>query len=771
MADHLRRPGAANTSGTIREPIEPRHLGQASLSPAGSFEAGSFQTFELGYTAGKFGIDDSGALRICFRFAADMSLPQLERPEAPGYTTVRASNNAVLQVRFDIKGNVRPWDKTLWIKVVNGYLKAGDTITVTFGDRSGGSPGMRLQTFCEDRFEFRVLVDPIATFNFQPLPQQPHVRIVPGPPVRYVAVLPTLRRTGEPFSLCLKGEDRWGNPSDQCHAAFRLRPSRPVVNLPERVALEPRRYAARVEGLSVREPGDLTIDLLADGDTVVARSGPLRIVQDGDLVHFWGDLHGQSEETIGTGSARAYFAFARDRAFLDATCHQGNDFQMTQDFWEELNALTAEFDETGRFVCIPGYEWSGNTGMGGDRNILFPEEGRRIRRSSHALVEDRSDLWSDCHTAGELFEALAGAGEWDTVVMAHCGGRYADIGLAHDGRFETSVEAHSAWGTFEWLVQDAFEMGYRLGIVANSDGHKGRPGASYPGASSFGAIGGLTCFLTGELSRGAILDCLRQRRHYATTGGPGGRMVIDVRAHFDQPATRYPTDPRFGEVPGEPVRTALMGDIIHLPSGEVEFEVDVLAASGIERLDLFNGVELIETVRPYGPDDLGRRVRVLFEGAAYRGRSRQVLWDGSATVTGNRIVECRPINFFNPDKRLERSSEDAVRWQALTTGNVVGFDLLLAERTAGTLELTAGPVTTAIEIAQIGLDDHVIDRSGVLPKLVRVFRLPDRNETASLRLSRRVPLRSGGDNPLFIRLAQEDGTRGWTSPIYVFRNG
>ena len=73
------------------------------------------------------------------------------------------------------------------------------------------------------------------------------------------------------------------------------------------------------------------------------------------------------------------------------------------------------------------------------------------------------------------------------ICWAQCGGRYADIVMAHDGRLEKSVEVHSAWGTFEWLVEDAFRMGYRVGIVGNSDGHKGRPGASYPGAGWFGA--------------------------------------------------------------------------------------------------------------------------------------------------------------------------------------------------------------------------------------------------------------------------------------------
>ena len=34
--------------------------------------------------------------------------------------------------------------------------------------------------------------------------------------------------------------------------------------------------------------------------------------------------------------------------------HQGNDFQITTPFWEELNRLTREYNEDGRFVIYPG---------------------------------------------------------------------------------------------------------------------------------------------------------------------------------------------------------------------------------------------------------------------------------------------------------------------------------------------------------------------------------------------------------------------------------
>ena len=87
-------------------------------------------------------------------------------------------------------------------------------------------------------------------------------------------------------------------------------------------------------------------------------------------------------------------------------------------------------------------------------------------------------------------------------MFAHIGGRYADIKMAHDARLERSVEVHSDWGTFEWLLHDALEQGYRVGILANSDGHKGRHGASHPGASLFGAYGGLSCLLAPELTPG-----------------------------------------------------------------------------------------------------------------------------------------------------------------------------------------------------------------------------------------------------------------------------
>ncbi len=748
-------------------PIDPKALGSARLIPDGAVEAGSWQTFELIYTVGRYGIDDSGALRVCFRYAADHTKPQFTDPKAPGYTVIKASNNAVLECRFDPKGNVRPFDQTIYVKVVNGYMKEGDTITIVFGDTSGGSPGMRVQTFVEDTFEFRVLVDPIATYNFQSLPHVPTIPIVSGPPARYVLTMPTLRRAGEPFAIGLKAEDVWGNPSNRSDATFAFVSSLPVEGLPPIASIGRGNSFLRLEGLKAAEAGRLELAAVDEnGDTV---AGPQRmvVVESVELLPFWADFHAQSEETIGTGSAERYFAFCRDEAHLDVASHQGNDFQITQAFWDRLNAITAQTNVPGQFVTLPGYEWSGNTALGGDRNVFFTTEGRPMRRSSHALTPDRSDVGFDCTTAGELFGSLAAAKE-DVICFAHCGGRYADISVAHDIRIETAVEVHSSWGTFEWLLNDALTLGYRVGVVCNSDGHKGRPGAEYPGASQFGAIGGLTCLLIPELSREAVVVGLRKRHHYGTTGGPNGRLHLLVEAALD--ARLCDRGPALGGHSTEDVSRLMMGDIAETDANSAEISIEVTAAVGVERIDIFNGLDKVASTRNYGSGDLGNRVRVLMEGAAYRGRFRQVNWNGTASVGGASIEEAQPINFFNPDRVLEQSGSDGLSWKLITTGNFGGFDAWLDDLSGAAISIKTPLIEAEADLGELGLEEKVwAAEGGPLPRLLRLLRLPDARLAPTMEVNRTVSLQGGRDNAIYVRVALEDGTLAWSSPIYLLK--
>jgi hypothetical protein len=168
-------------------------------------------------------------------------------------------------------------------------------------------------------------------------------------------------------------------------------------------------------------------------------------------------------------------------------------------------------------------------------------------------------------------------------------------------------------------------------------------------------------------------------------------------------------------------------------------------------------------------DDLGNRIRVIWEGAEYRGRFRQVIWDGTATLSDNRIADAAPINFFNRDKTLDRIGDSGLEWRALTTGNIGGFDMWVDDPYGGTLKIETPLVKCGVPLEEIGLEDEIFDRSGVLPRYLKIFRLPAENAHRALKFSRRIGLRADADNPLFIRLTQEDGTLAWTSPIYLIR--
>ena len=72
---------------------------------------------------------------------------QTTDPSAPNYVTATSSSGVPLTVEYRGRGAAaRPRWKSLTVNVTGGYLREGDVITVVFGDTSGGSPGMRVQT-------------------------------------------------------------------------------------------------------------------------------------------------------------------------------------------------------------------------------------------------------------------------------------------------------------------------------------------------------------------------------------------------------------------------------------------------------------------------------------------------------------------------------------------------------------------------------------------------------------------------------------------------
>ena len=59
---------------------DPVLYGHVDLRPKGAFEVRSPQTFRLIYTVGRYGLDDTGGIRVVFRFVGDWGALQTTDP-------------------------------------------------------------------------------------------------------------------------------------------------------------------------------------------------------------------------------------------------------------------------------------------------------------------------------------------------------------------------------------------------------------------------------------------------------------------------------------------------------------------------------------------------------------------------------------------------------------------------------------------------------------------------------------------------------------------
>jgi hypothetical protein len=300
--------------------------------------------------------------------------------------------------------------------------------------------------------------------------------------------------------------------------------------------------------------------------------------------------------------------------------------------------------------------------------------------------------------------------------------------------------------------------------VCHSDDHKGRPGATRPGASTFGAIGGLTCYLMPELSRDALFEALRRRRHYGTTGT---RLFLDLHGSFAEPVTAFAEDPQLERGKELSVREALMGDIIRPGDVPMRLAVEVIGTAPVDRVDVLHGDRVAQTVRPFAAADLGRRVRVLWQGAEYRGRGRESGWQGLLTLTGNRFLRFAPVNFLNPERKVQETIPGTgLAWSSVTTGNLAGVDVWLDEPHRGTLHLETNVVSGEVELASL-MDNVVTFEGGGLGRRLSVYRLPEADWDRRVELNHTVGFPGGADLPIYVRVTQADGHQAWSSPIYL----
>ena len=103
-------------------------------------------------------------------------------------------------------GGFRGAADMLVFRVISGRLTAGDTVTVTYGDTTGGGRGLLMPSFSSDRMPLPLYVDFDGSGTFVSLPIQPIV-VVGGRVAGVHGFAPSVVAAGEPFDLSVRAED------------------------------------------------------------------------------------------------------------------------------------------------------------------------------------------------------------------------------------------------------------------------------------------------------------------------------------------------------------------------------------------------------------------------------------------------------------------------------------------------------------------------------------------------------------------------------------
>jgi hypothetical protein len=526
--------------------------------------AGSPGRFSIVYEVGPLGIATEGMIFFQVSPFWGWSTPQVEVPDAPGYTTVEPSSD-------DIEISAETLDQQLLgIRVTGRPLVAGDRIRIVYG---AGPAGAMADQYAEKNSRFWIAVDGDADGTRAFLPDSPGIDVVAGPPARLLLTLPTTARPGEVVHVVVAILDASGNagPDFAGEIAF---PELPAgIEMPTSVTFAPGDGAAKTIDAVVREPG--VYRLRATGPhEVAATSNPMIVSATGPRV-LWGDLHGHSSLSDGTGSVDDYYDYARNVAGLDVAALTDHDhwgilpLDEHPEIWEQIVRGAQGHYEPGRFVTLIGFEWT--NWIHGHRHVLYFGDDGEVFSSLDPKYESPEQLW----------KALAGR---PVLTIAHhsAGGPMrTNWDIPPDPVLEPVTEIVSVHGSSEALdsplpiygavpgnfVRDALDRGYRLGFVGSGDSHDGHPGLPQLAAPS----GGLAAILSEERTREGVLAALRARRVYATNGP---RILLRVA---------------FG--------SHGMGSAVSVPGGESvsdDLFVHVIAPVPLDRIELIRSGAVVD---------------------------------------------------------------------------------------------------------------------------------------------------------------------------------
>ena len=300
-----------------------------------------------------------------------------------------------------------------------------------------------------------------------------------------------------------------------------------------------RRPIARIDGLRFEEPGVHSV-IVRDPESGVTATSNAIVVSAAPPAEriYWGDLHSQTYFSDGLRCPEELYSFARDEAFLDIFALADHSEFLTDRQWDYFVGVTNDFNDSGRFVTLVGFEWTCQ--RYGHRNVYYPGDGGPILRCTDPVEGELEHVYKVARAHGAL------------VIPHHSANVEMGVNwaLGHDPEVERLAEIHSIWGNSERSasagnpypiltnkgekagqhVLDALEMGRVYGLIGGGDIHDGRPGDELHSLQKMPPQycqlrrQGIMAIRARELTRPAIFDALWNRRCYATMNC---RMLIE----------------------------------------------------------------------------------------------------------------------------------------------------------------------------------------------------------------------------------------------------
>lgn len=591
----------------------------------------------------------------------------------PGQTPATVQG---LSVRFDQKGHERPFQKAIIIDIVDGYLNPGDKIVVRIGDTRFGARGTRVQTFVEEDFRMRWYIDPVGTSRFAPIKPDLSFNIHSGEVAKLKVVTPRVVGSGVDFPVHIHTEDVWGNATvnqSGLEAQIQIKDGDEGSILAEtRVPLSRNGWTCGSTNISLEHEGEHRVTVtLTDGNGIAIQTHADKLSVNSHLPVprvLYADLHVHSDDTVGTNSTTYNFSYAQKIAGLDIVGYTANDFNITKDRWEQTLDIIRATNKPGEVVIFPGTEWCGNSAAGGDHNVVFLDEPSRpiefpldkngnVARSFEWNEHGPSELQPGAWPLDEVYATYAHSPE-SHLLIPHVGGRRCNLAWHHPG-LERLLEIGSAWGQFEWLLQDAVRRGWKMGVCANSDEHRGRCGGGVPGTAVFGTKGGLTGVLAPSLDRASVAKALRARHTFATTG----ERLVGL-AYIDSE----------GVIQGDDVRTSSQNN--------ASLNYAFYGSSGFSSIEAWDASGIIwqrdlrsESSASSSSSQPKKMLMIKWGGARLYDRYREAVWKGIITTNGEaRIIDLQPFGgvLDVPEEVVERRSDNSVSFETRTSGDFDG---------------------------------------------------------------------------------------------------